>query len=152
MPFPLSAQGAIEVPLTRAEDAERLIKALETALRNESASEMSRHANELTFRGGIFRLVSNWNQLVAITSGLVRFSFSADHARIEYRITFTQMLALVPAMLAFFCLPALSAPRFEFPPWPFFVLIAAWLFGGNYFMTRYRFPRFLRRAAQTVLN
>jgi hypothetical protein len=113
---------------------------------------MSRHSNDILFRGGVFRLVWNWNQLVAITSGRIRFSFSADRARIDYRITFTQMFVLVPAMLAFLCIPFFALSRSEVPPWQFLLFGWFWLFGGNYLITCFRFPRFLRRAVLAALQ
>ena len=152
MPFPVSAKGTLDVQLHREADAEKLITAVVSAIRNESPSDLSRQSNEILFRGGVFRLVWNWNQLVSITSGFVRISFIPGRARVDYRITFTQMLILVPAMLAFLCIPFLTSPRSELPPWQLLLFGWPWLFGMNYLSTCVRFPRFLRRAIDGALR
>ena len=79
---------------------------------------------------------------MAIGSGKISFSQQGDLVLIHYRISFLQMLVGVTLMVGFMFGYVARAPH------EFLVFGWLWLFGGNYFTTLYRFPRFLRAAAE----
>ena len=120
MPFPLSAYGSIEFQLQHYTNPEKLMAAVEAALRAQSPSAISRSPDGISFHGGMFRFVTNRNQLVWITSGSIRFSFAEDRVHLDYGITFTQ------GVVFWFAIPTLlhllhhGSPESMFSVWQFF--------------------------------
>ncbi len=149
MPFPFSAQGTIVLESHAGIDLAQIISAVEAAIQDAKPTSMVRHEETLTFRAGLFRLVSNWNQLVAITSGELRFSQDSHKVNILYNISFIQLLVATTVLVTviFGVLPGVfeNGPNV---PLGFVLLAWLWLFGGNYFLTLFRFPRFVRAAAE----
>lgn len=119
-----------------------MMAAVESALREAKAKKLAVKPGEISFRGGIFRFVDSLNQLSAISSGKILFSQQGDLVLIQYRISFLQMLIGVTLMVG------LMFGYFARAPHEFLVFGWLWIFGGNYFTTLYRFPRFLRAAAE----
>src|SRR5438045_6188470 len=68
MPFPISVSGVVAVRVVTVEAA---LDQLERALALQKASALQRQGNEVHFRGGAFRWVSNWNVLVPISQGVL---------------------------------------------------------------------------------
>ena len=148
MPFPLSAYGSIEFQLQHYTNPEKLMAAVEAALRDQSPSAISRSPDGISFHGSMFRFVTSRDQLLSITSGSIRFSFSDDRMHIDYGITFTRLLAFsvaIPTLLHF--LP-FGPPASGFPLWQ----LCLFVFGMNYLHTCIRFPRFLRRTIERALG
>ena len=143
MPFPLSAYGSLEFHLQHGSNPEKLMAAVEAALRDQSPSSISRNPDGISFHGGMFRFVTNWNQLVWITSGSIRFSFAADRVHLDYGITFTQGVVFWVAIPTLLQLP-FGPPGSGFPLWQ----LCFFAFGMNYLDTCFRFPRFLRRTIE----
>lgn len=143
MPFPLSAYGSLEFHLQHGSNPEKLMAAVEAALRAQSPSAISRSPDGISFHGGMFRCVTNRNQLVWITSGSIRFSFTADRVDVDYGITFTQGVALWVAIPTLLQLP-FGPPGSGFPLWQ----LCVGAFGMNYLHTCFRFPRFLRQTIE----
>ena len=143
MPFPLSAYGSLEFQLQHHSNPEKLMAAVEAALRDQSPSSISRSPDAISFHGGMFRFVTNRNQLVWITSGSIRFSFTADRVDVDYGITFTQGVALWVAIPTLLQLP-FGPPGSGFPLWQ----LCVGAFGMNYLHTCFRFPRFLRQTIE----
>ncbi len=91
--------------------------------------------------------MSNWNVLVPISDGVLQVSPSANGVNVSYRVTFGQMLVIVTLMAAFFGAFMATAPhtplggRLGVP-----AVMWLWLFGGNFALTRWRWPAFLARS------
>jgi hypothetical protein len=146
MPFPVSFKGTLSVPVTDSPgQVEAVMNGVVTALHKEKARNLLITGNEVRFTGGLLRLVSSDNQLVAISSGQIEISHEGGDALIRFRGTLTQLLVVASVMIG------VIAYLFALP-WQTLLLMWAWLFGGNYFLLRFRFPRFLRRAALTELD
>jgi hypothetical protein len=153
MPFPLSAQGTVTVEPLSPADIQRVMDRVDKALREAKASDISRTAQQLRFRVGFFRFVPSWNQLLFISSGEIAFSRDADKAVIHYHLFFVKQLIVISVgvVLMFGILPIfLYGIRYSDLGFLPIILPIAWLwiFGGNYALTAFRFPRFLRAAAR----
>ncbi len=147
MPFPISLSGAVTA---REVTVEQALDRIESALSYAKALALRREGGAVQFRGGVFRLVSGWNVLVPISSGIVEVSPSATGVSVGYRVTFMQMLILVTLMVGAFLGPFVMATP-EMPVKGGLGVLAVawlWLFGGNFVLTRWRWPAFLRRALQ----
>ena len=142
MPFPISSNRTLEIHAPGEASLPAIQAAVENALNEAKAKTLSVKPGEISFRGGIFRFVDGWNQLGAISSGQIRFSKQDDLVLIQYRISFLQMLVGVTFMVG------LMFGYFARAPHEYLVFGWLWIFGGNYLITLYRFPRFLREAAE----
>ena len=120
MPFPLSAYGSLEFQLQHHSNPEKLMAAVEAALRGQSPSAISRGPDGISFHGGMFRFVTNRNQLGSITSGSIRFTFADDRVYIDYGITFTQAVAFWFAIPTLLHLLHHGSPESMFSVWQFF--------------------------------
>ena len=99
--------------------------------------------DRVTFTGGFFRFVSNWNVLLPFTTGEILINTTAR--RLEYRVSFTQ---LVGALVVFtvFATAFMLIGRFPMPMIPIFLAVMwLWLGGGNVLIGIVRFESFLRR-------
>lgn len=141
MPFPFSSSGTIEITTHEAASLQSIVSAIENAIRDSKPTNLSVKDAVLSFRAGVFRLVNGGNQLVSIGSGEIRLSQRGELVLIDYRISFVQMFIFVSMMVVPYVFVAQA-------PLEFIVGVWLWLFGGNYFLTLYRFPRFLRAAAE----
>jgi hypothetical protein len=142
MPFPFSNSGTIEVISHEAASIQPIVLAIENAIRDSKPTSLRLNDGVLTYRAGVFRFVNNWNHLVSIGSGEIRFSQQGELVLIHYRISFVQMFIIVSVMVGLVFGFVAQAPLGSI------VLGWLWLFGGNYLITLYRFPRFLRAAAE----
>jgi hypothetical protein len=125
-------------------DPETLCAKLAQALRDAHARDVVLWPDRVTFSGGMFRVVTNWNVLVPITRGELVVEDSGK--RLRYRVSFLQ---LVSCLVVFTVLALVVMPLQGFSPGMlrfFPVLIWVWLGGGNFVIGILRFERFLRRA------
>src|SRR5438105_9307106 len=97
MPFPISVSGVVTVRVVTVEAA---LDQLERALALQKACALQRQGNEVHFRGGAVRWVSNWNVLVPISKGVLHVQPRDDGVSIFYRVTFSEMLIAVTVMMA----------------------------------------------------
>jgi len=101
-------------------------------------------------RGGIFRLVSNWNLLAGVTSATIEAIPGQNQVTVRYSIKVTELLVLCTLLT----LLILVTVVFAHGPW--FAAIAgpalmwAWVFGMNYLITRIRMASAFRRVAKRV--
>jgi hypothetical protein len=154
MRFPLYIEGKIELGATSPEGAAELAARVASALIKVRASNVSLIGTSVTFRGGIFRLVSNWNILVPVgwgaigvltgSPGVVAYKFSCREM-----LGVTTLIALVVALFMAFVVPP-SAPLFFRLGAP--VLMWLWLYGGNYLISRYRLPAFVKDAVVGITH
>jgi hypothetical protein len=102
------------------------------------------------FTAGVFRIVPNWNILVAINYGKIDVEDAGSEMRISYFASTVQMLIVVTLI---FCIIAVALiyndtkgatfPS-QHPVW-FIALGWLWFFGGNYVLAALRLPRWLER-------
>jgi len=137
MPFPFSSQGII---FFENADLQEALVAVEGILRKAEAGNISKSESQLDFTGGLFRAVSNWNLLIAISSGSIVFRKTEGGVEATYRISFLQMFLFVTALVGL----AFSISPKE--PIYIFGVMWLWLFGMNYLITIIRFPSSLRAA------
>lgn len=151
MPFPFTWRGEVLIPQRRSVTRLRREEALDrlaAGLERERPRTLVRHLDHLDFQGGVFRWVSSWNLLLPVDRGWVAVTDAAEGLRVTYELSYRQLFVIVTAMVGIFLAPAVLTVRLT-PPLGKVLLIAgawAWLFGGNFFTTAVRFPRFIRRA------
>jgi len=120
---------------------------LADCLRGVEARRVTIEGNRVLFRGGLLRLVDNWNVLCPFGFGDV--TVDVDHHRVQYRLSFRQIVLFGAAMTLFITVFGSIASR----SWhvlaaiPFFLLM---LVGGHLAVGLGRFESFLRHAVETA--
>jgi len=94
--FPMSITGEFKISRLQDEDVNLVLNRVEQELAAVRATNVSRTANRITFKGGIFRFVSNWNLLVPIGYGKgnkgSKLQISKSEKRTEVPTRFTTRL------------------------------------------------------------
>jgi len=151
--FPTSIDGSIQVPSSNdnsSENIEQVAARLEVLLRQASATHITRHGRVLTFRGGLFRFVLNWNILVPVGSGSFEIEDRGTGIWLHYRGSTVQMLVVVTVTVAFMALSIAHSSAQNGTDVAVAVAIFMWcfLFGANYLLASGRFPRWLKRGLE----
>lgn len=140
MAFPFSSSGVILVDTAASHSVSEVLSRISNAIEDQKPSSMEGSTDTVSFTSGIFRFVGGWNILVPISSGSIKCVQTSEGIVIHYHLAFTQMLVVVSLMvIVMFGIIARAPIPFLFVGW-------AWLFGTNYALMRYRFPRFLLSA------
>ena len=149
MPLPFSLSG--RVTLAASSDPAIAIARIVEALKAARANEIRQMGQSITFRAGLFRLVTSMNPLVAIDWGELTVRPTGSRVAIDYKISFRQIFMVASLGVLGFLGPfVLLAPNLN--AWQATLLLAfawLWLFGGNVLITSVWFPRWLRRAGGT---
>src|ERR1700694_3862198 len=145
MPFPISISGSVAA---RDLTVDQAVDRLEVALAGVKAGALQRVGCAVHFRGGAFRLVSNWNILVPISTGVLEVRSQEDGVSVWYRASFSQLLLVVTLMVAAVFGPAvaMSAQLTVLGRVGVLLVLWSWLFGTNFVLTYWRLPRFLARS------
>jgi hypothetical protein len=110
------------------------------------AREIQINSNCISFSGGLFRLVSNWNVLVQFERG--ELTINPHDRRLHYRLGVRQLILVGTILSALISIPVLASGN-----WPgllFVSFIWLWLVGGNLAIGVPRFRRFIRHAIETA--
>lgn len=98
--LPFSWSGRIALPPQAGDNPEQVLDRLETALVEQRASAVQRGLGVITFAGGMFRFVNNWNPLVPISWGRMKVESGFGGLEVHYHITFTETVAFATAGVA----------------------------------------------------
>ncbi|MGI8655231.1 MAG: hypothetical protein ACR2LC_08440 [Pyrinomonadaceae bacterium] len=95
MAFPIDNHGEIKWINLRALNAadfkqHLLTKAFEE-LKAANGYNIEIQGNRISFRGGMFRFVSNWNILTQIDKGYIEIAPSSEGLTVSYYISFRQL-------------------------------------------------------------
>jgi len=129
-------------------DTAALITHLADHLRKLDGRDIKISRASVSFRGGLFRGVNNWNILVPFGYG----ELIADETthEVRYRLSFRQLICAATALLGLAFVIGWSAAKFE-PVVPLVVGFAwLWLVGGNLMLGIPRFQRFLQDAIDSL--
>jgi hypothetical protein len=134
-------------------DSSLLAAHLAVRLREVDASEVEVRNNRVTFSGGIFRFVTNWNILVSF--GFGDLTVDSDTSEIRYRLSYRQLVIASAAMFVVMCVFLLAFSGTQgiiSGTWTIFALLLMWLCVGfmNVTIGVWRFKRFLGRATGTA--
>ncbi|MBI1849429.1 MAG: hypothetical protein HYR85_03690 [Planctomycetes bacterium] len=107
------------------------------------AIDIRRSDDAVSFRGGLFRSVTNWNVLVPVDSGRIEV-VAGPSMRVRYYFSCSKLLVTTTlGAVLLVVLSSVQAGRVRlFAP----LLVTMGLFGGNYVIASHRLPRFVRRA------
>src|SRR5438132_3245081 len=144
MMLPLSLSGLlmVERPSTADRALEDALTSIMARLEREKPLHLSRTGDQIYFKGGLLRLVSSWNQLIAINRGEIRVERHVRGLFVRYELWFTQLLIVVAvAVGGVFGPPIMAAPNLSIAG-KLAVLLAAWLWfaGGNIAVHAFGFP------------
>lgn len=133
-------------------DTELLAEHLAHCLREVRAAHVRVNGRSVTFTGGIFRMVMNWNVLVPFTFG--RLEIDPVERRIRYRLTITQLLVGATLCIVGMGLFILSIPMSDagWLPWVGLPFMWLWVVGGNLLFGLPQFDGFLRRSVATAVR
>jgi hypothetical protein len=149
MPFPLSRSDTINVDVPASVDLDNIMQSVVFALEDAEPSRVSLYKQQITFRGGPFRLVHNWNILVPITSGNIHFCVEPGRVVVRYRIYFLEAFLFYTLPLCFYAAYWIIALRPHAVAF-YEVTLVIWLMllGLTYFITELRFPCLIREAVE----
>jgi hypothetical protein len=129
-------------------DKAALLAHLAEQLRKLDARSIRISRDAVSFSGGVFRGVNNWNILIPFGHG----ELIVDNAKpeVSYRLSVRQLVITVTIILAFVFVNLWSVVRTD--PAILFLLAFGWLWliGGNLMVALPRFKRFLRDSIDTV--
>ena len=146
--FPFTFGRTIEVPITGnsvESVSEMILDRLAGRIKAQKPSSISSNPHQITFSGGFFRFVGNWNLLVAIDYGVI--DVVPDHNRllISYNIRFIGLFILSSLMTIMFAF-AIFSSGFTLQNLVAVAGIWLWFFGGNFIIAVVRFHNFVRSA------
>lgn len=130
------------IPLDLITDLARLPAHLATCLQGVSARSVQITGHQVSLKGGILRMVDNWNLLVPFGSGAV--SVDPIHRRLCYQLDARQLLVFasaLPVLLVFVAVANGGSAEMLLAA----LVIWLWLVGGNLLIGIPRFRRFLRK-------
>jgi hypothetical protein len=123
-------------------DAAALPTHLAECLRSVDARKVEIQGNRIAFRGGMFRLVSNWNVLGPFESG--ELTIDPSGKQIRYSLNVRQLVVVgtgaVVVMTLFILKSSVWQPLLLVP------LMWLWIVGGNLAIGMARFENFVRHA------
>jgi hypothetical protein len=101
--FPIHTKNSIVLPNVNTPDrVQSVLSTIEKELRSVRARKVQIDGKSIAFRGGILRLVSNWNLLVGITKGRISVHLEPNVVKVDYELWFTELLVAAIAMSCFF--------------------------------------------------
>jgi len=130
--------------------ADRLLQTFQQELHRLSARKLDMSGDTVSFAGGGFRFVSNWNLLVPISRGKIVVMPIADGVTVRYQISFRELIVvatiMILAMAVIFCG---FEGRAGLASVAFFVPVGwLWLVGMNIVIAIPRFNCFVKRCAK----
>ena len=122
-------------------------------LRDVDANEVEVRPNHVTFKGGVFRFVTNWNVLVSF--GFGDLAVDANTHEIRYCLSCRQLVICSAVMFGVTCICILSFSGVQgviSGAWTILELLLLWVCLGfvNVAIGVWRFERFLGRAIATA--
>ena len=146
--FPFSFGRTIEVPVTNnsmESVSEMMLSTLARRIKAEKPNSISSNQRQITFSGGFFRFVGNWNLLVPIDHGVIDVVPDGNRLLISYKIWFIGLFILSSLMTIMFAFAIFSS---GFTLQNLVTVARIWLlfFGGNFVIAVVRFHNFVRSA------
>ena len=148
--FPFNFGRTIEIPVTAnsiESVSEEILRTLAERIRAEKPSNISSNPHQITFSGGFFRFVGNWNLLVTIDYGVIDIVPDNNRLLISYKLRFKGLFILSSLMTIMFAFVIFSS-GFTFQNLAVVAGIWLWFFGGNFIITVVRFHGFVRSASK----
>ena len=140
MSFPVSVDGTITlVEPPSDEEVLRVVERIKALLERARTSSISHSGSGVTFRGGLFRFVSNWNVLVPFGWGRIDVEAVQGALVIHYHLSTVQILLLMLALTAVNVVYSFGSPTSMFVSAA--ILICA--FVGTYVIGQWRFRQWL---------
>ncbi len=130
----------------RGVDSEKLVLHLADGLRNASAYDVQIQGTLITFRGGVLRLVSNWNVLGPFGSGEIEVDPKLRIMR--FRLNFTELLIAATVLVILVSVSLLASHNTKMLA--AVPLIWVFLVGVNLLTGIPRFNVFIRKLAQNA--
>ena len=146
--FPFTFSKTIEIPLA-GETAESALGAIVSLLSRRIKAEIPRsfssNLQQITFSGGVFRFVGNWNLLIWITYGVIDFMPVNDKLLISYKLSFLELFlwtSFGTALLGF----CVFSSEFTLQNFSLVAAMWIWFFVPAYIMTAVRFHNIIKWA------
>ncbi len=130
-------------------DSTQLAPHFARSLRSARASDVRVIEDRVVFKGGIFRLVTNWNVLVPFGHGEIQID--SERRTIRYRLSFAQLLTIATAWIIVAGVMILSGKVSERPQVIAFLLVVwALVVGLSLLIGVPRFDNFIRESLSTA--
>lgn len=129
---------------------DRLLDTFRQELDRLSPRKLDVSGDTVSFRGGVFRLVTSWNLLGPIGRGEIVVAPTDDGLSVRYRISFRELITLVTIMILIMMVMIFSSEGMEAFPIVPVALSFGWVFavGGNIAICIPRFNSFVKKCAK----
>jgi hypothetical protein len=127
-------------------DSSALPAHLASCLARVHAREVRVDSNSISFSGGLFRFVSNWNVLVQFGTGELKVETRVR--RVGYRVSVRQLVFVSTALCALVSIPVIASCS-----WSGMAIVSflwLWLVGGNLAIGVPRFRSFIRHCIESA--
>jgi len=131
---------------------DRLLKAFWQELDSRSPRSLDVSGDTISFRGGVFRLVSSWNLLAPIGRGEIAVGTTESGLAVSYRISFRELIVVVTVMILTMMFLILSSEGVEKLPVIASLLGIGWLYmvTASIAFAIMRFNGFVRKCAMSA--
>lgn len=144
--FPFRIRGERSFPYPPEKDIGVFLEQLRVVLQKARAKDLGRRENEITFRGGLFRLVTGLNPLACISQGYVIARREGDRMPVRYEICFRELIILALTLSTVFSAVFYSKSESLLSAVVIWVVLIAGLGGFNLLFGWAEFRRLLWKA------
>ena len=127
-------------------DSEKLASHLADCLHDADAKTVDLADGRASFKGGVFRMVSNWNVLAPFGSGEMRVNPTTR--QVFYRLSVRELVAMGTVVVGLMTIFTLMSRAWQ--PAIFMPIMWLWIVGGNLAIGTFRFERFVRRSIESA--
>ena len=127
-------------------DPEKLASHLADCLHDVDAKAVDLTDGHVAFKGGVFRMVSNWNVLAPFGSGEMRVD--PVTRQVLYRLSARELVVVATAGIGIIATFVLFTQAWQ--PLVMMPFIWLWIVGGNLAIGTFRFERFVCRSIESA--
>ena len=127
-------------------DPEKLASHLADCLFNADAKAVDLADGHVAFKGGVFRMVGNWNVLVPF--GFGELSVDPVTRQVYYRVSARQLVLVATIGIGLMTTFVLFTQAWQ--PLALMPLMWLWIVGGNLAIGVFRFERFVCRSIESA--
>lgn len=127
-------------------DPEKLASHLADCLYDADAKTVDLADSRVAFKGGVFRMVGNWNVLVPFGFGELRVD--PVTRQVLYRLSARQLVAMGTVVVGLMAIFTLMSRAWQ--PAILMPIMWLWIVGGNLAIGVFRFERFVCRSIESA--
>ena len=131
-------------------DSEELARSLAEQFMKVRARNVQVNSTRVTFRGGVFRAVSNLNILTPFDTCELHIDPTSRH--VSYRLSYKGLIVVASLMILLMTGFLASHEALREEMWAFPLIVWAWVVGGNLLVGIPRFRNFLKDSTDKAVR